>query len=100
MQNNLSDLNNHLFAMLEQLGNDEEMTDPKKLESTLARANGMCKISSQILKTASLQVSALNTAERCGLLNDEMPALIATKDSASNKLSAEKQRQKLLEAVR
>ena len=54
MQNNLSDLNNHLFAMLEQLGNDEEMTDPKKLESTLARANGMCKISSQILKTASL----------------------------------------------
>ena len=91
MQNNLSDLNNHLFAMLEQLGNDEEMTDPKKLESTLARANGM---------SASLQVSALNTAERCGLLNEEMPALIATKDSASNKLSAEKQRQKLLEAVR
>ena len=54
MQNNLSDLNNHLFAMMEQLSNDEEMDDPKKLESTLTRANGMCKISSQILKTASL----------------------------------------------
>ena len=100
MQNNLSDLNNHLFSMMEQLANDEEMADPKKLESTLARANGMSKIASQILKTASLQVSALNTAERCGLLNEDMPALIATKDSAGMEVNAKKQRQKLLEAVR
>lgn len=99
MQNNLSDLNNHLFSMLEQLANDEEMDDPKKLESTLARANGMSKIASQILKTASLQVSALNTAERCGLLNEDMPALIATKDSAGMEAKAKLRKQKLLEAV-
>ena len=100
MQNNLSDLNNHLFSMMEQLANDEEIDDPKKLESTLARANGMSKIASQILKTASLQISALNTADRCGLRNEDMPALIATKDSADMKANAKKQRQKLLEAGR
>lgn len=100
MQNNLSDLNNHLFAMLEQLADDEETGDSKELERTLARASGMCKISAQILKTASLQISALNTAERCGLLNEELPALIATKDSGSKHLVEKKQRQKLLEAIK
>lgn len=30
MKNNLADLNNHLFAMLETLENDEEMADSKK----------------------------------------------------------------------
>ena len=79
MKNNLSDLNNHLFLMLETL-EDDKMTD-KRLEKELKKAQAICSISSQILKVASIQVSAIKTAEQCGLLNKDMPALIATKDS-------------------
>ena len=81
MKNNLADLNNHLFSMLETL-EDDEMTD-KRLEKELKKAQAICSISSQILKVASVQVSAIKTAEQCRLLNKDMPALLATKDSAS-----------------
>lgn len=81
MKNNLSDLNNHLFSMLEML-EDDKMTD-KRLEKELKKAQAICSISSQILKVASVQVSAIKTAEQCGLLNKDMPALLATKDSAN-----------------
>lgn len=81
MKNNLSDLNNYLFSTLEML-EDDKMTD-KRLEKELKKAQAICSISSQILKVASVQLSAIKTAEQCGLLNKEMPALLATKDSAS-----------------
>ena len=81
MKNNLSDLNNHLFSTLETL-EDDKMTD-KRLEKELKKAQAICSISSQILKVASVQLSAIKTAEQCGLLNKDMPALLATKDSAN-----------------
>lgn len=90
MKNNLSDLNNHLFSILELLENDEEMADSKKLDEAIKRSKAVCSVSTQILKVASVQVSAIKTAEACGLLNKDMPALIATKDSATE--SANKQK--------
>lgn len=81
MKNNLSDLNNHLFSILETL-EDDKMTD-KRLEKELKKAQAICSISSKILEVASVQISAIKTAEQCGLLNKEMPALLATKDSAN-----------------
>ena len=81
MKNNLSDLNNYLFSMLETI-EDDEMTD-KRLEKELKKAQMICSISSQILKVASIQISAIKTKEQCGLLNKDVPALIATKDSAN-----------------
>ena len=94
MKNNLSDVNNHLFATLELLESDE--LDEKQLEKELKRAKAVCSVSSQILKVASVQVSAIRTAEACGLLNQDMPALLATKDSVTE--SANKQ--KLLEVTK
>ena len=84
MKNNLSDLNNHLFLMLEELEEleDDKMTD-KRLEKELKKAQAICSISSQILEVASVQISVIKTAEQCRLLNKEMPALLATKDSAN-----------------
>ena len=92
MKNNLADLNNHLFAMLETLENNEEMADSKKLEESLKRSKAVCQVATQILNVARLQVSAINTAEQCGLKNSDMPALISIKDSKS-----EKKKQLLLE---
>lgn len=93
-RNNLSDLNNHLFEMLEKLGDDEEMQDKEKAEKLIAQSKAMCQVSSQILNIARVQVQALRTAENCGLLNSDMPALIATKDSRAAKMESKK----LLEA--
>ena len=93
-KNNLSDLNDHLFEMLEKLGDDEEMQDPKKAEKLIAQSKAMCQVSSQILNVARVQVQAIQTAESCGLLNSDMPALIATKDSKA----AREESRKLLEA--
>ena len=96
MKNNLSDLNNHLFSMLEQLEDDEAMQDPKEADKLIKRAGAMCKVSSQILQVASIQVRAIKTAEECGLLNEDMPALLATKDSKTAKAETKK----LLEEAR
>jgi ATP-dependent protease HslVU (ClpYQ) ATPase subunit len=95
-KNNLSDLNNHLFEMLEKLGDDEEMQDTEKAKMLIAQSKAMCQVSSQILNIARVQVQAIKTAENCGLLDKDMPALIATKDSKA----AKEESRKLLEAAR
>ena len=90
MQNNLSDLNNHLFAQLELLESNE--LSEKDLDLELKKAKAITQISSQILNIARLQIAAINTAEECGLCNKDMPALIATKDSKAEKENQKKRR--------
>lgn len=48
MKNTLGDLNNHLFAQLEKLG-DDDLTG-EELESELKRTDAICDISEQIIK--------------------------------------------------
>ena len=57
MKNTLGDLNNHLFAQLEKIG-DEELTGDE-LESEIKRTEAMAKISEQIIKTGELQFKAM-----------------------------------------
>lgn len=90
MQNNLSDLNNHLFSQLELLESGE--LSEKELDLELKKAKAITQISSQILNVARLQIAAINTAESCRLCNDDMPALIATKDSRTEKENQKKRR--------
>ena len=63
MQNNLSDLNNHLFSTLELLEDDKILEDDAKLEKELKRAKAVVSVSSQILNVARIQVQAIRTAE-------------------------------------
>ena len=81
-------------------GIDGNIAGGRKAERTLKRAKAMTQVSSQILNIARIQVQAIKTAESCGLLNEDMPALIATKDSKAGVLEQKKEKQKLLEAVR
>ena len=94
MQNNLSDLNNHLFEQLELLSSGK--LNNERLEKEIKKTKAMTSISSQILKIASIQISAIKTAEQCGLMNQDMPSLIATKDSKNAELEKEKAKMKLL----
>ena len=82
MQNNLSDLNTHLFEMIERLGDD---LDADRLEREVRRAEAVTRVSQQIIQVAHTQIMVIKTAEEAGILNDELPALLMTKDSRKEK---------------
>lgn len=56
MKNKLTDLNNHLFAQLERLG-DEELT-AEQIEQEGKRADAIVSIADQIVRNADLQLKA------------------------------------------
>lgn len=56
MQNKLIDLNNHLFAQLERLGN-EEMT-PENLREEVARSGAITSVAKEIISNARLALDA------------------------------------------
>lgn len=56
MKNKLSDLNNHLFAQMERLS-DEEMS-PEQLEQEVKRSSALVSVADQIAGNADLQLKA------------------------------------------
>lgn len=72
MKNTLIDLNNHLFAQLERLS-DEDLSQ-EQLETEIERSKAITDVSKTIVSNASLQLNALKLkAEYAGLQKDEMP---------------------------
>lgn len=59
MANNLSDLNDHLFAQIKRLG--KEGLTPEQLQSEVTRTKAMSTIASDIVETAKLSLDALKT---------------------------------------
>jgi len=57
VKNKLSDLNNHLFAQLERLG--EEDLDADKIEQEAKRADAIVQVADQIIRNADLQLKAV-----------------------------------------
>lgn len=56
MKNKLSDLNNHLFAQLERLG--EEGLSAEQIEQEAKRADAIVSVADQIVRNADLQLKA------------------------------------------
>lgn len=56
MKNKLADLNNHLFAQLERLG-DEDL-DADKIEQEAKRTEAIVSVAEQIVRNADLQLKA------------------------------------------
>ncbi|KKX28254.1 hypothetical protein [Rhizobium sp. LC145] len=78
MKNKLVDLNNHLFAQLERLG-DEELT-AEQLEQEVKRTDAMVAVSTQILRNADLSVQAAKlVAEYGGNYEKVLPMIEGTK---------------------
>lgn len=89
MKNKLTDLNNHLFAQLERLS-DEELT-PEQIEQEAKRADAVVAVADQIVRGADLQLKAVailaNHGARVGhhltMLEDRQPpALVAVPSSS------------------
>jgi hypothetical protein len=57
MKNKLSDLNNHLFAQLERLG--EESLTAEQVEQEVQRTSAIVELSDQIVRNADLQLKAV-----------------------------------------
>lgn len=56
MKNKLSDLNNHLFAQLERLGNEDLSGD--ELTDEISRARAVTDVSQQIISNANITLKA------------------------------------------
>ena len=61
MKNRLSDLNNHLFAQIERLS-DEDLT-PEKIDQEAKRGEAIVAVADQIIRNASLQIQAAKLFE-------------------------------------
>ena len=58
MKNKLTDLNNHLFAQLERLG--EEGLSSERIADEVQRADAIVAVADQIVRTADLQLKAVH----------------------------------------
>ena len=56
MKNNLSDLNNHLFAQLDRLAVDS--LTPDQIEQEVKRADAIVSLADQVSRNADLQLKA------------------------------------------
>ena len=78
MKNKLTDLNNHLFAQLERLG-DEDLT-AEQIDKEAKRADAIVDISEQIIRTASLHLKAATLlADNGHRFDNALPMLGETK---------------------
>lgn len=73
-QNRLSDLNNHLFAQLERLG-DEELVG-EELTEEISRSRAISAVAEQIISNASLVLKAKMLAENSADPNFKLPLLL------------------------
>lgn len=75
MKNTLGDLNNHLFAQLERLG--DEALEGEKLEEEIERSKAVTSLASQIIANANLVLQAEKfKAETLGRSKADTPKML------------------------
>jgi len=77
MQNTLGDLNNHLFAEIERLG-DEDLKG-EELEKEIMRAEAVTKVSSQIIANGVDERCVWMTFIQCSLYG--VPAIVSQQNT-------------------
>lgn len=76
MKNKLTDLNNHLFAQLERLG--DESIKGEGLSAEVDRAKSITEVAKVVVMNANLQLDAIKLkAEYRGLSDGDIPKIIS-----------------------
>ena len=79
MKNKLTDLNDHLFAQLERLS-DEDLT-AEQIETEVSRTDAIVGVSEQILRNADLQLKAVTILATHGeRFRPQLPMIEAAKE--------------------
>lgn len=73
-KNKLVDLNNHLFAELERLG-DEDLKG-NELKEELDRAKALSDVSEKIINNASLMLKAIHEQNEYGTVSRDVPKML------------------------
>ena len=74
MKNKLSDLNNHLFAELECLS-DEDLKEEKLLDE-IERAKAITSVASQIINNANLALKSEQFKDQRNNINKQLPVML------------------------
>lgn len=75
-RNKLSDLNNHLFAQLERLG-DEEMT-PEQIKAEVQRSKAITEVAEKVIDNAKIVLEATKIAADNLPGKNKLPTLFIT----------------------
>lgn len=81
-KNKLTDLNNHLFAQLERLG-DENLT-PDELKEEIARAKSISGIAQNIITNAKVALEGVQFAYKYTYDDNKLPEQFKVKELASS----------------
>ena len=76
-RNKISDLNNHLFAQLEKLNDDQLQGD--QLNTEVNRARAMSSLASQIINSTKLTLDAIKMANNGEINPVDVPNLLDEK---------------------
>ena len=74
MKNTLGDLNNHLFAQLERLG-DEDLKG-EELQSEILRSKAITSVASQIINNGSLVLEAKKMVDNRLDVDNKLPKML------------------------
>lgn len=74
MKNTLGDLNNHLFAEIERLG-DEDLKG-EDLEKEIARANAITAVAGQVVANGQLVLKAMQFSDNKWSADSEVPRML------------------------
>lgn len=65
MRNKIKDLNNHLFAQIERLG-DEELND-EQLDREIARSKAITQVADAIIESNRVTIEAMSVLQKAGV---------------------------------
>lgn len=81
MKNKLTDLNNHLFEMLERL-NDEDLTDDE-LNDEIKRGKAMTAVANAIIRNGTLQLQVIKHVDEQGRSTTEFPDVLQIENNGT-----------------
>tara|TARA_A100000171_G_scaffold46447_1_gene51294 strand:+ start:699 stop:968 length:270 start_codon:yes stop_codon:yes gene_type:complete len=81
MKNSLTDLNNHLFAQMERLG--DESIKGEALEDEIGRARAVAGIADRIINNASTIIRAHEVASEVGKLGSAQGKVLGIEDQSN-----------------